>query len=120
MEIKNTIQFEDLGKLDIRLCKIVSCKKVENKDRLYELDIVIGNGENGPETRKVVSAIADRFTPEELIGVNFPFVLNLPPRKIAGIESEAMIVMSERKDGSYVKLSTTDPSDIGSCLFPWK
>lgn len=109
---KPTIQFEDLEKLDIRLCKIETCEKVEGTDKLYVMQISLGE-----EKRTVVSAIADRFPKELLIGKNYPFVLNLAPRKIRGIQSEAMIIMSERSDGSYVRLFTEDDQDINSKVF---
>jgi len=89
-EIKPEITFEEFLKLDIRLCQILSVEKVEGKDKLYKMEI-----NTGIDQRTVVSAIAQIYTPEELHNKVLPFVLNLTPRKIAGIESKAMIILAE-------------------------
>lgn len=91
-EIKPTIQFEDYQKLDIRLCQIMEVVKVEKKDKLYKLKI-----DTGVDERIVVSAIAQIFTPEQLLGKVLPFILNLPIKEIAGIESNGMIILADAK-----------------------
>lgn len=89
-EIKPEISFEDYLKLDVRLCQILSVEKVEKKDKLYKMEI-----DTGVDKRIVVSAIAQIFKPEELLGKTLPFILNLAPRPIAGIESRAMIILAD-------------------------
>lgn len=88
--IKPEITFEDFMKMDIRLCQILSIEKVEKKDKLYKLEI-----DTGIDKRTVVSAIAHIFTPEELQHKCLPFILNLPVRKIANIDSHGMIILAE-------------------------
>lgn len=83
---KPNISFEDFEKLDIRICKILSVEKVEKADKLYKMEI-----DTGIDKRIVVSAIADKIPDNRLLGQLMPFVLNLEPRKIRGIESTAMI-----------------------------
>ena len=102
---KETIAFEDLMKVDIRICRILTCEPVPKTDKLFEM--TIDTGIEGEEPRTVVSGIADQFNINGLIGFHFPFVLNLEPRKIRGILSEAMIVLSD-VDGKYVKIGTID------------
>ena len=106
--VKSKISYEDYEKLDIRICKITSVQKVENKDRLYKLSI-----DTGFELRVAVSSIADKFKPEELQDQNFPFILNLEPRKIAGIESHAMIILAE-KSGSLQRIDSN--SETGAIV----
>jgi len=111
---KDNITFEEFEKLDIRMCRIISCGKVPDTDKLYQMEVDTGSEELG--IKLVVSSIADKITPEELIGFNYPFIVNLPPRKIRGISSEAMIILGERKDGGFVKLTTLGVEDIGSII----
>ncbi len=87
---KPNISFEEFNKLDIRICKILSVEKVENADKLYKMQI-----DTGFDKRTVVSAIAQEFSEEKLKDYYLPFVLNLEPRKIRGIESQAMIILAE-------------------------
>jgi methionyl-tRNA synthetase len=93
--IKPELSFDDFVKADIRICEILSVEKVEKKDRLYKLEI-----NTGVDKRVVVSSIAHMITPEQLLNKKFPFVLNLTPRPIANIVSEAMIILSESSDGN--------------------
>ena len=88
--IKPEVAYEDFVKVDIRMCQILSVEKVEKKDRLYKLNI-----NTGIDERIVVSSIAHIFSPEELLLKVLPFVLNLPVRKIAGIESFGMIILAD-------------------------
>lgn len=88
--IKPEISYEEYLRADVRLCQIISVEKVEKRDKLYKLTI-----DTGLDHRIVVSAIAKMFTPEELIWKCLPFVLNLPPKELAGIESKGMIILAE-------------------------
>jgi len=91
--IKSQVTYEDYQKLDIRICAVLSAEKIEGKDKLYKLEI-----DTGIDKRIVVSGIAHQIATSQLVGYSFPFVLNLPPRKIAGIESNGMIVLAEGSD----------------------
>lgn len=112
-EIKPNISFEDFIKVDVRLCKIISVEKVEKKDKLYKLEI-----DTGIDKRIVVSAIAHLFTPEELNLKVLPFVLNLAPRIIAGIESNGMIILADDKILNHTfQVSTSNGiAGVGSIL----
>jgi methionyl-tRNA synthetase len=112
-EIKPEITFEEFLKLDIRLCQILSVEKVEGKDKLYKMEI-----NTGIDQRTVVSAIAQIYTPEELRNKVLPFVLNLTPRKIAGIESKAMIILAESQaNNKTFQISAEDNvATIGSIV----
>lgn len=83
------ITFEDYTKVQIFGGKIVAASKVDGKDKLLRLLVDFGV-EIGPKV--VVSGIAEAYpNPTHLIGTITMFVLNLEPRKVAGIESQAMI-----------------------------
>jgi methionyl-tRNA synthetase len=98
---KDTIDFEDFTKLDIRLGTILEAEKVEKADKLLKLLI-----DTGIDKRTVVSGIAEHYSPEEIVGKTVQILLNLAPRKIRGIESQGMILMAEDAEG---KLSFMSP-----------
>lgn len=107
---KPLISFDELMKVDIRICKILTCERVKDTDKLYKLTIDTGSD----ETRTVVSAIADKISENSLIGYKYPFVMNLEPRVIKGIESQAMIVIADN-NGKYEFIN--EDSTLGSVIF---
>jgi methionine--tRNA ligase beta chain len=81
------INYDDFKKLRIRIGLIVEAEKVEGTDKLLKLKVDFGD-----EKRQIVSGIAEFYTPEKLIGKQFPFVVNLEPRTIRGVESQGMVL----------------------------
>lgn len=81
------INFEDFKKLQIRIGLIVEAEGVEGTDKLLKLQVDFGD-----EKRQIVSGIAEFYAPEKLVGKQFPFVVNLEPRIIRGVESQGMIL----------------------------
>jgi methionyl-tRNA synthetase len=100
---KDTVEFDDFMKMDIRIGKIVNAEKVEKADKLLKLTV-----DTGLDQRTIISGIAEHYSPEEIIGKEVTLLMNLPPRKIRGVESQGMILMAEDKDG---KLSFLQPKD---------
>jgi methionine--tRNA ligase beta chain len=81
------ITFDDFKKIDMRIGKVLSAKKVEGTDKLMQIEIDLGT-----EKRQLVAGIADMYEPHSLIGKEIPVLMNLEPRKIRGIESQGMIL----------------------------
>lgn len=79
---------DDFAKIEIRLGTVISVDVVENADKLYKLSVDIGE----TEPRQILSGIRLFVQPEELVGKQFPFVTNLVPRKLRGLESQGMIL----------------------------
>jgi methionyl-tRNA synthetase len=98
--LKQTIQFDDFMKLDIRIGTILEAEAVKKSKKLLKFLI-----EDGMEKRTILSGIAEHFTPEEMIGKQVTFIANLAPRKMMGVESEGMILMAEDKDGSLALMN---------------
>lgn len=88
------ISIDDFSKIDLRVGKITSCKVIEGAEKLYQMEVDLG--ELGK--RRTVAAIAPYYTPGELIGKNIIFVANLAPAKIRGLISEGMILAVDAKD----------------------
>lgn len=101
--MKDEIQFDDFTKIDLRTATILEAEKVEKADKLLKLKV-----DTGVDVRTVVSGIAESFAPEELIGKQVMILLNLAPRKIRGIESQGMLLLTTKPDG---KLSFVTPDD---------
>jgi methionyl-tRNA synthetase len=93
--IKETIEFDDFAKMDIRIGEIVAAQKMEKSKKLLKLTV-----KDGIKERTILSGIAEHFNPEEVVGKQVSFLANLAPRKMMGIESEGMILMAEDADGS--------------------
>jgi methionyl-tRNA synthetase len=87
LEHKELIGIEDLDKVELRVGKIVSCEKHPKADRLLVSQIQLG-----PETRQIVSGIANWYKPEEMVGKEVIVVCNLKPVKLRGVESQGMIL----------------------------
>jgi methionyl-tRNA synthetase len=99
---KETIEFEDFTKLDIRVGTILEAEKVAKTKKLLKLKVDVGI-----DIRTIVSGIAESFSPEEIIGLQVSVLVNLAPRKIRGVESQGMILMADTPDG---KLAFVAPS----------
>ena len=98
---KETIEFDDFTKLDIRIGTILEAEKIVKTKKLLKLKVDVGI-----DTRTIVSGIAESFKPEDIIGQRVLVLVNLAPRKLRGVESEGMILMSETPDG---KLTFIEP-----------
>ena len=91
-EKEKFIDYDDFKKLGLKTAEILAAEKVEGADKLYKLQIKMGN-----EEQQIVSGIADHYTPEELIGKMVVVVSNLEPATIRGVESKGMLLAASRK-----------------------
>lgn len=98
----DTIQYEDFAKLDIRIGKVIAAEMVPETDKLIKCTIDFG--ELG--TRTIVSGIAEWKKPEELVGKQLPYIVNLAPRMLRGVESQGMLLATHAPEG--VALLTPD------------
>lgn len=105
------INIEDLAKVEIKVGTILEIEEVEGSEKLLKLSVDFGE-EN---KRQVLSGIKKFFEKEFLLNKQFAFITNLEPRKMMGMESEAMILAtgeeslslltptSEVKNGSQMR-----------------
>lgn len=100
MPQKETINFDDFTKLDMRVGTIVEAEKMAKTKKLLVLKV-----NTGLDTRTIVSGIAESFTPEEVIGKKVTVLINLAPRALRGVDSEGMILMTENAEGKLVFLN---------------
>lgn len=97
---KEETTFDDFVKMDLRVGTILEAEKMPKADKLLVLKV-----DTGIDVRTVVSGIAEHFTPEEVIGKRVTILANLAPRKLRGVESQGMILMTNDKDGKLVFLN---------------
>jgi methionyl-tRNA synthetase len=109
-EPKSTINHEEFSKVDIRVGTIVEAYKVEKSEKLLKLDVDFG--ELGK--RQILTGIAAWYNPEDLVGMQTTFVINLESRKIMGLESQGMIfALGLDDDKKPVFLLPKEPVDNG-------
>ena len=110
--VKETVEFDDFIKLDIRVGTVVECSKVPKADKLLQFRIDDGMG-----GRTIVSGIAAHYPePEKLVGTQVCFVANFAARKLRGIDSEGMILSAEMPDGSLVLVQPNTKISDGSTI----
>ncbi|GMN10381.1 methionine--tRNA ligase [Croceitalea sp. MTPC9] len=102
---KPTITFEDFTKLDMRIGTILEAEKMPKANKLLVLKV-----DTGIDTRTIVSGISESFKPEDIVGKQVTVLANLAPRKLRGVESEGMILMTENAEG---KLVFVNPDEAG-------
>jgi methionine--tRNA ligase beta chain len=99
---KEIISYDDFAKLDIALGVILSVEQVEGADKLLKLMVDVG--EEAP--RQIISGIKEYFEDiQVLVGKQCPFLINLQPRVIRGLESQGMILASNHEDVFALLLS---------------
>ena len=85
--VKPTISYEEFQKMDIRVGTIERVDNIEKADKLVKLQVNFGNHQ-----RQILAGIkTERTDPEEIIGRQALFVVNLEPRKMMGEVSEGML-----------------------------
>jgi methionyl-tRNA synthetase len=94
---KETIQYDDFAKIDLRVGTILEAEKMPKANKLLILKI-----DTGIDVRTIVSGIAESFSPEEIIGKRVTVLVNLAPRNLRGVDSEGMILMTTNTDGKLV------------------
>lgn len=87
---KDSISFDEFGRMDIRVSTILAAEKVAKTKKLLKLTV-----DTGIDRREIVSGIAEHYSPEELVGKQVLVLVNLAPRELKGIVSSGMILMAE-------------------------
>jgi len=96
--------YDDFTKVEMTMGKILSVERVPDTDKLLRLEVDFDED----EPRQVVSGINQYFEdPQVLVGVTCPFVTNLEPRTIRGLESQAMILAASTNEGAFSVLQAT-------------
>lgn len=113
---KDFVDFETFSKSDFRAVKVKECEAVPKSKKLLKFVLDDGSGED----RVILSGIHDYYEPEELVGKTLIAIVNLPPRKMMGIDSCGMIISAthivEGREGLNV-LMVDDRIPAGAKLY---
>ena len=91
----DNITYDDFAKLEIRIGTVIAAEAIPDTDKLIKCTIDFG--EMGQRT--IVSGIAKWKKPEGLIGMQLPYVFNLAPRVLRGVESQGMLLAASDDNG---------------------
>ena len=100
VESKATIEYDDFAKLQIQVGQVVKCEEVPKSKKLLCSQVQIGS-----TTRQILSGIKQWYSAKDMLGKQVLVVTNLASRKIAGLESQGMILMAEDDAGNAVLVS---------------
>ena len=101
-----TITFDEFKKLDIRIAKVIAASDHPNADKLIVINLDLGN-----EQRQIIAGLKPHYTPDALLGKNVVVVTNLQPRKMRGLESNAMLLAAVWDDAGSQQVSTIFADD---------
>ncbi len=93
----STVSYDDFAKLDFRVAKIIATEPIEGKSRIIKGKIDLGN----EDKRDVIIGGAQYFQPDELVGKTVIVLANLEPKKMAGVESNAMLLAADVDDKPF-------------------
>ena len=88
------VDFETFAKSDYRAVKVLACEAVPKSKKL--LKFTLDDGER--KDRVILSGIHEYYEPEELVGKTCIAIVNLPPRKMMGIDSEGMLISAVHEE----------------------
>jgi methionyl-tRNA synthetase len=106
---KENVTYDDFSKLDLRVATVLEAEKVPKTDKLLKLKI-----DTGIDQRTVISGIAGKYKPEDLIGKKICMIVNLAPRNIRGTESKGMILSAEDANGNLCTIIPSEDFHNGS------
>ena len=98
---KDMVDFETFAKSDYRAVKILACEAVKKSKKL--LKFTLNDGER--TDRVILSGIHEYYEPEELVGKTAIAIVNLPPRKMMGIDSEGMLISAVHEEDGHEGLN---------------
>ncbi len=106
--MSDTITFDDFAKLDIKIGKILTAEKVEKSNKLLKIEVDFGD-----HKRQILSGISKQYDPKDIVGKSCPFIINLEPREMMGLESQGMIMAAD-EDGVPVLIHPDRDVEAGS------
>ena len=95
------VDFDTFSKSDFRAVKVKACEAVKKSKKLLQFTLDDGTGTD----RTILSGIHDYYEPEELVGKTAIAIVNLPPRKMMGIDSEGMLISAVHEEDGHEGLN---------------
>ena len=99
-QLTEKVDFDTFCKSDFRVVKVKSCEAVKKSEKLLKFILDDGTGTD----RQILSGIHKFYEPEDLIGKTLVAIVNLPPRKMMGLESNGMLISAVHTEHGEEKL----------------
>lgn len=109
IEAKDEITYDDFAKMQFQVGEIIACEEVKKSRKLLCSQVKIGS-----QVRQIVSGIKAHYTPEEMVGKKVMVLMNLAPRKMAGVMSEGMLLCAEDANGNLALMTPEKPMPSGA------
>ena len=100
-QLTETVDFDTFCKSDFRVVKVKACEAVKKSDKLLHFTLDDGTGTD----RQILSGVHKFYEPEELVGKTLAAIVNLPPRKMMGFESNGMLLSAVHTEKGEEKLN---------------
>ncbi len=94
IEPKEEISFDDFGKMQFQVGRILECEEVPKSKKLLVSKVQVGS-----EVKQIVSGIKPQYMPKDMVGKDVMVLVNLKPAKLAGVLSEGMLLCAENDKG---------------------
>ncbi|MBQ4058152.1 MAG: methionine--tRNA ligase [Lachnospiraceae bacterium] len=101
IEKKEEISIDDFDKVQLQVGEVIACEEVPKSKKLLCSQVKIGS-----EVRQIVSGIKAHYSPADMVGKKVVVVTNLKPAKLAGVESQGMILCAEDAEGNLSLVTT--------------
>ncbi len=98
--LEDKVDFDTFCKSDFRAVKVKDCQPVKKSNKLLKFTLDDGSGAD----RQILSGIAMYYNPEDLVGKTLVAIVNLPPRKMMGLESNGMLISAVHTEKGEEKL----------------
>ena len=109
IEKKPEITFDDFGKMQFQVGKIIACEEVPKSKKLLCSQVKVGS-----EVKQIVSGIKAYYTPEEMVDKEVMVLVNLKPAKLAGVLSEGMLLCAEDAEGNLALMKPEKSMPAGA------
>ena len=103
------IRYDDFAKCQFVVGEIVKCEEVPKSKKLLCSQVKIGD-----TTKQILSGIKAWYSPEQMVGKKVMVLLNLKPAKMAGLDSEGMLLCAEDSKGNVVLMTPETSVESGS------
>lgn len=110
-KVKEEITIEEFDRMQLQMGEIISCEEVQKSKKLLCSQVQV----NG-RVLQIVSGIKNYYTPEEMVGKKVVVITNLKPTKLAGVESEGMLLCAEDFEGNLALLTAEKDMPAGAMI----
>jgi len=109
IEAKEIISYDDFAKCQFQVGEIIACEVVPKSKKLLCSQVKIGS-----QVKQILSGIQQYYTPDEMVGKKVMVLVNLAPRKMAGMESEGMLLCAEDAEGNLALMTPEKAMPAGA------